>query len=251
MNAQLRTIRNIKLTIEYDGSLYYGWQTQPKGITIQSILQTALSKIVNEPVLLTAAGRTDSGVHAFGQVANFKTTSSIPLKNLIQAVNTLLPRDIVVKQANEVNEIFNAQRDAQWRIYQYRILNRSIPSAFEHRYTYFYPHSLNIRSMQIAAKYFLGNHDFSAFNASAKQARHSIRTVKKVSIRRKNDCIIFTIQANGFLHHMVRIIIGTLIDVGRGKIEPNRIQTILQSKQRKLGGMTVPPQGLFLIEVKY
>ena len=265
--------RNIKLTIEYDGSKYCGWQMQPKRTSIQKVLETELKKIVNEPVKLVAAGRTDSGVHALGQVANFKTTSSIPLKNLIAAVNSVLPQDIVVKNTEEVPESFNSRRNAKSRIYQYRILNRKIPSAFHNQYSYFYPYPLNLTRMRNAAKYFIGTHDFTAFNASPVRkieltatkkilnytdfsngaspnlVKTSIRTVAKLSIRRKNDCVLITIQANGFLHNMVRIIIGTLIDVSRGKLEPEDVQNILNSNQRNKAGMTVPPQGLFLIKV--
>ncbi|MDI6785063.1 MAG: tRNA pseudouridine(38-40) synthase TruA, partial [bacterium] len=238
--------RNIKLTIEYDGSRYCGWQIQPKRTSIQKVLETTLKIIVNEPIKLVAAGRTDAGVHALGQVANFKTTSSIPLINLVAALNSLLPQDIVVKNAEEVPDSFNARRDAKYRIYQYRILNRKLPSAFHNQFSYFYPYPLNLTRMRNAAKYFIGSHDFTAVNASPNLVKNSIRTVAKLSIRRKNDCVLISIQANGFLHNMVRIIVGTLIDVSRGKLEPEEVPEILNSKQRKKAGMTVPPQGLFL-----
>jgi tRNA pseudouridine38-40 synthase len=242
-------MRNIKLTIEYDGSGYCGWQIQPKRTSIQKVLETTLKQIVNEPIKLYTAGRTDAGVHALGQIANLKTSSSIPLNNLVAAVNTLLPHDIVVKNAEEVRDSFHARRDAKSRIYQYRILNRKIPSAFHNRYSYFYPYPLNLTRMRNAAKYFIGTHDFTAFNASPNLVKSSIRTIYKLSITKKKDCILITIQANAFLHNMVRIIVGTLIDVGRGKIEPKQIKEIIESNQRQKAGMTVPPQGLFLIKV--
>lgn len=267
--------RNIRITIEYDGSQYCGWQTQPKRMSIQTVLENAIKKIVNEPVKLYAAGRTDARVHAQAQVANFKTDSSIPLKNIVAALNSLLPQDIVVKEAKEVAALFHARRDAKWRIYQYRILNRKIPSAFQHNYTYFYPYQLNLSKMRKAAKYLIGTHDFTAFNASPvrnlvniapetgnnnlnisngaspKVVLHSLRTIHTLSIHRENEVILITIQANAYLHNMVRIIVGTLIEVGRGKLEPGQMQDILKSKQRTKAGMTVPPQGLFLMQVRY
>jgi tRNA pseudouridine38-40 synthase len=244
-------IRNIKLTIEYDGSLYCGWQSQPRQTSIQTILETAIKKIVKEPIKLTAAGRTDSGVHALGQVANFKTTCAIPIPNLIPAINSKLPSDIVVKNAHAVAFSFNARRDAKYRTYQYRIYNHQIPNAFQHNYSYFYPFPLNLTRMRIAAKYFIGTHDFLAFNASPGLVKHSVRTVHKMSVCREKEIVIITIQANAFLHNMVRIIVGTLLDIGRGKIEPKDISRIILKKQRKYAGMTVPPQGLYLMEVKY
>lgn len=244
-------IRNIKLTIEYDGTRYCGWQTQPRQTSIQSVLEAAIKTIVKEPVKLTAAGRTDAGVHALGQVANFKTNCAIPIPNLIPALNSILPPDIAVKQATAVSSSFHARRDAKYRTYQYRIYNHKIPNVFQHNYTYFYPFTLNLTRMRTAAKQFIGIHDFSAFNASPKLVEHSVREIYKLHLRREKELVIITIQANAFVHNMVRIIVGTLLDVGRGKIEPNKVNRIILNKQRKYAGMTVPPHGLFLVEVKY
>jgi tRNA pseudouridine38-40 synthase len=243
--------RNIKLTIEYDGSHYCGWQVQPRQTSIQAVLETAIKKIVNEPIKLTAAGRTDAGVHALGQVANFKTSCAIPVPNLIPAINSKLPSDIVVKNAHAVAFSFNARRDAKYRTYQYRIYNHQIPNAFQHNYSYFYPFPLNLTRMRKAAKYFIGIHDFSAFNASPGLVKHSVRQIHTLRIRREKEMVIITIQANAFIHNMVRIIVGTLLDIGRGRINPDEVNRIILSKQRKNAGMTVPAQGLFLVEVKY
>ncbi|MCX7919177.1 MAG: tRNA pseudouridine(38-40) synthase TruA [bacterium] len=243
--------RNIKLTIEYDGTNYCGWQIQPQQMSIQKVLEKTLQQILNHPVKLIVAGRTDAGVHALNQIANFKTHSRIPTQNLIRAMNTLLPNDIAVKDAVEVPHSFNARRDAKWRIYQYRILNRQIPDVFNHNFVYHYPYKINIHRMRQAAKYFIGTHDFTAFNASPSIMKHSFRTIKKLTIKREHDWIYITIQGNAFVHNMVRIMVGTLLQVGRGKLEPEDVRAIIQSKQRKRAGMTVPAQGLFLMKVIY
>ena len=243
--------RNIKLILEYDGSSFHGWQIQPDKISIQQTLEGVLYKIVNHPVKLTAAGRTDAGVHAKGQVVNFHTTSKIPMNNLIRAINSIIAPDIVILSAEIMPYKFNARRDPVSRWYRYRILNRSLPSVFESHYSFHYRYLLNINKMRFALDYLLGKHDFSAFNASPDLTKNPVRTILKYSIERENDILNIDIIANGFFHHMVRTIVGTLIEIGRGKMDSQRMQTILISKDRKKAGPNVPPYGLFLMGVEF
>lgn len=243
--------RNIKLVLEYDGTQFHGWQFQSNGISIQQILEGVLGKVTAHPVKLTAAGRTDTGVHAKGQVVNFHTPSKIPLNNLIRGINSMVAPDIVILSAEDMPDKFNARRDAILRWYRYRILNRHLPSAFESRYSYHYRLSLDIEKMCLAGNYLLGKHDFSAFNASPEQTENPVRTIKEFSIERKKDILIMDIKANGFFHHMVRTIVGTLIEIGRGKMKYQNMEKIIQSKDRKLAGPNVPAHGLFLMGVEY
>ena len=243
--------RNIKLTLEYDGEDYHGWQRQPQVITIQGTIEEALAKILQEKVNLIGAGRTDAGVHARGQVANFKTKSSIPLKNLKAALNSLLPGDIVVRHAVQVPNDFHARYHAKSKSYCYTILNAPLPSPFHRKYAYFFPHPLDKAAMKRAAKLLVGGHNFSSFRGTGTARENCLRKVKRLRILTEKELIRLDMEADGFLYNMVRIIAGTLLEVGRGKMAAGEVKRILRAKDRRQAGPTLPAQGLCLVKVKY
>jgi tRNA pseudouridine38-40 synthase len=252
-------VNNIKLVIEYDGTNYAGWQQQKKEKTVQETLKIAIEKAVNEKITLRGAGRTDAGVHALGQVANFKTRSTIPTSKLIQAINFYLPKDIVVKSIKKVSEKFHSQYSAKSKIYRYTILNNNIGSAINRNSCYHYNGDLNIEKMQKASKILIGRHDFSTFKSKPDNACptksfrrvSNIRTIKRLEIKKKGKYLLFTIEADGFLYKMVRSIVGTLLGVGREKITIKEFKRVLKSRSRSLAGATVPARGLCLLRVKY
>lgn len=261
-------MRNLKITIEYDGTRYAGWQVQNsrrirksprQRPTIQATIEKALRKILQEKIRLIGSGRTDAGVHALGQVANFATKTKISLYKLQWALNGNLPDDIVIRSIEKPNPDFHSRFDARSKVYRYAILNRPYPSAFLRNRVYFYRHPLDVRLMQQEARALLGRHDFKAFQATDKKERSSVRTIKKISIRNETPTLclvpctllIIDIEADGFLYNMVRNIVGTLIEIGRGKFPRGNLKKILASKNRKLAGPTVPACGLCLSEVKY
>jgi len=252
---------NIKLEIEYDGSNYRGWQVQnsprstvpisPQRKTIQETIEKALQKILQEKIKLIASGRTDAGVHAQAQVANLKTTKRIPLEKLQQALNALLPDDIAITKVLEVSPDFHARFAAKSKIYRYTILNRPYRSARLKDRAYFYPYPLNIKLMQKEAGCLLGRHDFTSFQASGSSCKQAIRRIKKIKVGRHRDLINIDIEADGFLYNMVRNIVGTLIEIGRGRFLKGSLKRILSLKNRKFAGPTAPPEGLCLVRVKY
>jgi tRNA pseudouridine38-40 synthase len=247
-------LRNFKLTIEYDGTNYHGFQTQdaPKVLpTIQDRLEAALSKITQENIKINGSGRTDAGVHAKGQVVNFLTNSTIPIERIVDALNCTLPLDIVVLKAEEVGLDFHARYSAKRKTYQYFIFNRRIPDAFSFKYSHHIPWKLDLVAMVEAAKYIIGTHDFTTFRARGSSVKDNVRTVIDLNIEQTGPMIKIEITANGFLYNMVRIIVGTLIKVGSGKIQPDDIKTIIAKKDRKLAGLTAPPNGLVLESVEY
>ena len=259
-------MRNIKLNIEYDGTDYCGWQSQGHKDTrtqghpsIQETIERVLSKILQEKIRLTASGRTDAGVHAHRQVANFKTDSRISLKKLQYALNSLLPKDIVVAKAQEAKPNFHSRFDAKSKIYRYAILNAPYMSAFLRNKVYFYPYPLDIRLMRKESRCLLGKHDFKAFCASGSSAKTTTRTIKKISIAKRHctlyhvPCTMVTIdiEADGFLYNMVRSIAGTLMQIGNGRFQAGILRKILISLNRKLAGPTAPACGLYLLTVKY
>jgi len=245
-------VRNIKLTIEYDGTAFHGWQIQPGLKTIQGVMRERIAQITQGKVNLLGAGRTDAGVHALGQVANFQTESAIDLTALQRGLNSLLAPDIVIKGIEEVEEGFHARFSARSKRYEYHILNRPYPSALLRAYAWFIPHQLNLASMEQCGRLLIGSHDFSSFRASGDESRHSIREVIRLQIeRREGDLIVIVIEANAFLREMVRSIVGTLVDVGRGKTSLEEFQEIFEARDRRQAGMTAPALGLFLAEVKY
>ncbi len=245
-------MRNIKLIIEYDGTAFHGWQIQPGLETIQGVIKERIAQITQGEVNLIGAGRTDAGVHALGQVANFQTESTIDLAALQRGLNSLLAPDIVITAIEEVAEDFHARFSARSKTYEYHILNCAYPSVFLKAYAWFIPHKLDLDSMERCGRLLIGSHDFSSFRASGDESRHSVREVIHFEIeRREGDLIIIVIEANAFLREMVRSIVGTLVDVGRGKTSAEEFKQIFEAKDRRKAGMTAPAQGLFMKEVKY
>lgn len=244
-------MRNIKLTISYDGTAYSGWQFQKNGRSIQETIQKALGKITGEKVNLKASGRTDAGVHAAAQVANFHTRSKLPLKNIMMAMNRTLPRDIVVTKAEEVKSGFDSQRSARYKVYRYTVFNGGFVDPLMRHFAAkcFYP--LDMKAMKKAAKILEGRHDFKSFQAKDVVEKNSVRTVKEISLRKNGKLVYIETTANGFLYNMVRNIVGTLIEVGRGKIPAEDVKKILKGKDRRLAGPTMPAKGLCLIKVAY
>ena len=244
-------MRNIKLTIEYDGKKFNGWQKQPDKLNIQGEIENAIKEITGEEVDLIGSGRTDAGVHAFGQVANFKTNSNLPIEKFAIAINSKLKKSIIVKQAEEVEERFHSRYNAKKKTYRYVINNSKQGTAIYRDLECHIPMNLNIQEMKKASKYFEGEHDFKAFKASGTSSKSSIRTIYKAEVIAEGDRIKIELTGNGFLYNMVRIISGTLVDVGLGKIKPEEIPCIIESGDRSKAGKTLPAHGLYLVEVKY
>lgn len=245
-------MRNIKLTIEYDGKEFNGWQKQPNKLNIQGNIEQAIKLVTGEEVELFASGRTDAGVHAFGQVANFKTNSLIPIEKIPIALNTNLKRSIRIVEAEEVDERFHSRLSCKRKTYRYVINNSSCESAIYRNLETYIPIKLDVNKMKEAAKYFEGEHDFKSFKASGTSSKSSVRIIYELEILEKaNDRIYIEVTGNGFLYNMVRIISGTLVDVGLGKIKPEEIQEIIDCKDRNKAGKTLPAHGLFLMNAEY
>ncbi|KXG75691.1 tRNA pseudouridine synthase A [Fervidicola ferrireducens] len=242
---------NVKILLEYDGSNYHGWQRQKNALTIQEVVEEAVYKVTGEKVKVIGAGRTDAGVHARGQVANFHTNCRIPVERLPYAINSHLPEDIVVKGAEEVPDDFHARYSAKAKVYTYTIYNAPFPSPLMRKYSYFYPHILDVEAMQEAAKAFVGVHDFTAFRASGSPVKSSIRNVMRLEVKKNKDVITIEVEADGFLYNMVRIIAGTLLEVGSGKRTPEEIPSVISSRDRERAGITLPAHGLCLEKVVY
>ena len=245
-------MRTIKLVVEYDGTHYLGWQVQPKGSTIQEVLQEKLFSLTGERVHLMGSGRTDAGVHALGQVAHFKTKSLLDPQTIQRALNGLLPSDIVIQSVVEVDEGFHARRSSKSKVYEYRILNRNLRSAFHKGYAWHIPQKLNLKEMKKATRQLIGEHDFASFQSVGSPQKTTFRKVNRAEWRLGRDGFLrFEIEANGFLKQMVRAIVGTLVEVGKGKIRSKAFRRVLDSKDRSKAGPTAPAHGLFLKEVKY
>ena len=244
-------MRNIKLTIEYDGKCYNGWQKQPDKLNIQGEIEKAIYNITKEKVELIGSGRTDAGVHALGQVANFKTNSKIEIDKVPLAINSQLKNSIIIKNAEEVDERFHSRYNAKHKTYRYTINNSKTGTALYRNLQYCFPIKLDVSKMQKAAKYFEGEHDFKAFKSSGTSSKNSVRTIYKAVVKQEGDTITIELTGNGFLYNMVRIISGTLLDVGLGKIAPDEIPNIIDSKDRQRAGKTLPAHGLCLVEVEY
>ena len=242
---------NIKLTIEYDGTDYHGWQVQPNGSTIQQVLEQALEKILGAKTRVTGSGRTDAGVHALGQVANCFCAQEPDLWRLQRGLNALTPRDIVVREALIVPDSFDARRDARSRIYRYRIWNHRWPSAFHRSFSWHVYEALAISAMQEAVRCLEGEHDFSSFQASGCDAAHPVRKIYQNSLAHQGEFLVYTIEATAYLRHMVRNIMGTLVEVGHGERTPESVAELLEARDRTLAGPTAPAHGLCLMEVKY
>ena len=245
-------MRNIKLTIEYDGKDFNGWQKQPGKPNIQGSIEYAIEQITGEKIELFASGRTDAGVHAYGQVANFKTNSNLPIEKFPIVINTKLKRSIRILNAEEVQESFHSRLTCKRKTYRYVINNSPIASAIYRNLETHIPQKLNVDKMKKAIKYFEGEHDFKAFKASGTSSKNSVRKIYKAEIIEKdNNRIFIQLTGSGFLYNMVRIIAGTLVDVGLEKIEPEDIPNIILSGKRELAGKTLQPNGLFLLNVEY
>jgi tRNA pseudouridine38-40 synthase len=244
-------MRNLRLDICYDGTRYRGWQRLPgKDDTIQGKLETTLSRILGEDIEISGSGRTDAGVHARGQVANFHCESTMKAEEILLKLRMYLPEDIGIYSCRDVSERFHARLNAKEKTYRYRIWNSKAPCVFERRFVAAMPEELNMEAMQQAARYLLGEHDFSAFCGNAKMKKSTVRYIRSIDIRRQGEEIVFDITGNGFLHNMVRILVGTLIEVGRGVRQPDSIPTLFGGK-RADAGFLAPAQGLCLMEVFY
>lgn len=244
-------MRNIKLIIEYDGKKFGGWQKQPNKLNIQGEIEKAIEEITGEAVELNASGRTDAGVHSLGQTANFKTNSEIDISKMAIAINSKLKQSIRIIKAEEVDEKFHARYSCKGKKYKYVINNSKYGSAIYRDLEYHMPIKLNVEAMQKGIKYFEGEHDFKSFKASGTSSKSSVRTIYSAKVIEDGERIIVELEGNGFLYNMVRIISGTIVDVGLGKIKPEEIPEIIESKDRTRAGKTLPPQGLYLVKVYY
>jgi len=253
-------MRNIKLTIEYDGTNYCGWQVQNRKQksevrsqkkSIQGTIEKALRQVLQEKIKVIGSGRTDSGVHALGQVANFKTNSGLNCSNIQKGLNGILPKDIRIKQAKEVSLGFHARFSAQSKLYCYTMVNNSYVSPFLNRYAYLVKCPLDTKRMRQAIKYLIGRHNFRSFQAAGKKEIAAARTIKRLNIIKKRDIIYLNIEANGFLYKMARNIVGTLVEVGRGRFKAEKMKAILRAKDRIYAGPCAPAKGLCLMQVKY
>ncbi len=244
-------MRNLMLKLEYDGTNYHGWQRQNNALGVQEVIENALFKIMGEGITVNGCSRTDAGVHAFGYVCNFFTNSKIPVEKIPYALNSTMPYDIVALSCLEVPKEFHARYGAKRKKYRYRIINRTFPAALDINYSYHWPHTLDFKLIEKCAQYFIGEHDFKAFMGSGSKIKNTVRTIFDIQLIKNNYEIIIEITGNGFLYNMVRIIAGTLLYVGCGKIEESAIPEIIKEGDRRKAGITASPQGLYLVEVYY
>jgi tRNA pseudouridine38-40 synthase len=241
----------VALGVEYDGRPFNGWQSQSDGQTVQDSLQHALSKISGEPISVIAAGRTDTGVHALEQVVHFDTQAQRPLTAWVRGTNALLPDSIAVLWAHPVPDEFHARFSAQGRSYRYVLINRATRLAIHYGKAGWYHTPLDVKAMQVAAQFLIGEHDFSAFRAAQCQAKSPVKHLRQLDIRREGEMLVFDVNADAFLHHMVRNIIGCLVYVGKGKYPPDWIMEILGGRERMFAAPTFPPDGLYLRRIAY
>lgn len=245
-------MKRIRLTVAYDGTDYCGWQIQPNGITIEEMLNRAIRNLTGEEIRVIGASRTDSGVHALGNVAVFDTESSIPPERMSYALNQRLPGDIVVVRSEEVAPDWHPRyQDHIRKTYEYHIYNGESPNPLRKRYSAYLSYPLDIERMREGAAYLVGEHDFASFCCVRSQVEHTVRTIEELTITREGPEIVIRVSGNGFLYNMVRIIAGTLIRVGRGFYGPEKVKEILEEKKRTNAGVTAPPEGLVLTEILY
>lgn len=244
-------MRNIALTIMYDGTNYFGYQRQNGFLTIQQVMEECISKITKEKITVSGCGRTDSGVHALNYVLSFKTNSKMPADKFPVALNSILPHDISVKSAKIVPDDFDGRFSVVRKTYVYKIHNSEFPNPFLKNYSCHYKYKLDLDKMKKASQYILGTHDFKCFMASGAQVKTTVRTVYDITLSQNGDDIEISVTSNGFLYNMVRIIAGTLMYVGGGKLNPVDVKNIIDSGDRRLAGITAPPQGLYLESVEY
>lgn len=245
-------VRNVKLVIEYDGTDFYGWQKQPRERTVQGVLEETIARVLGHPVRLVGSSRTDRGVHALGQVANFTTTSPLPVETMLRAFNALLPEDVAIKGVEEVPLDFHARFWAKSKVYEYRLLLRPIRSPLERRFSWHIPEPLDVAAMVQCCRMLIGKRDFSSFRLSGSDTKNPVREMYRAEVvPRPPHHLLLVFEANGFLRGMVRSIVGTLVEVGKGRITPEDFGRILEARDRSAAAATAPPQGLFLVEVKY
>lgn len=244
-------LRNIKLVMAYDGGRYHGFQRQNNAVSVQNILEQKLAIVFGEQIQLAASGRTDAGVHAYGQVVSFFTKGTIPIDRVVRAVNSHLPTDIVVRLAEEMPPDFSARHSAKDKIYIYKIQQGEVLNPFTRQYAWYIRKELDLNKINEAMQYIIGTYDFSAFRAAGSAPMHPVRTIFEARCDRNGQMIEFLFWGNGFLYHMVRNLVGTLVNVGKEKITPKEFKAILDGKDRTKAGMTAPAQGLYLKEVNY
>lgn len=244
--------RNLRLLLEYDGTRYHGWQRQKNALTVQEVLETALARLTGQALKVIGSGRTDAGVHALGQVANFQIISPLPLQAFLHGLNSLLPPDIAVLKVEEAPPGFHARKSALAKTYEYRILNRPVRSPLNQHHGWWLPYALDLEVLREAAWALPGEHDFAAFQASGSGVKNTGRRVEAAAWHsHPGGWLCFTITADGFLRGMVRSLVGTMVEIGRGKRPPTDLAALLISRDRRRAGPTAPPQGLYLVEVKY
>ena len=245
-------MKNIKLVVAYDGSRYNGWQRQTNSPnTIQELMENVISSCIKEKINIVSSGRTDAGVHAYGQVINFNMNSPLPLKEIQRIINIELPNDIAVKNIEEVGERFHARYNAKSKIYTYKILNSDVHDPFRRKYAYYCPHNLDVEKMKKASRHFIGQHNFNGFSSAKASKKSTDRIIYSVDITQESNEISISYHGNGFLYNMVRIMTGSLIEIGLSKLPEDIIVNALKNGERQSAGYTAPPQGLFLVEVKY
>lgn len=244
-------MRNLLVTLSYDGSYYHGWQIQKNAVTVQEVFQKALEKVLCENTDIKGCSRTDSGVHANMYCVSFKTEKSIPCENMVRALNTYLPKNIAVTSCKEVSDDFHARYSVKSKRYVYRIYNGKIRNPFLEKYAFNYRYPIDEKYLNDEAQAFLGTHDFSGFCSANSDVEDTVRTVYSFSVERNGDDVFFTVEADGFLYNMVRIMIGTLLFISEGKIKSGELSAIIDSKKRSAAGKTAPPQGLYLDFVNY
>lgn len=244
-------MKRIKLTVAYDGTNYHGWQMQPNGITVEEVLNKAITELTGEPAAVIGASRTDSGVHALGNVAVFDTDTKIPPEKLCYAINQRLPEDIVVQHSCEVPLHFHPRRCASRKAYVYKILNRTFPLPLNRHDCYFTYRSLDVGLMRHAAAYLVGTHDYKSFCSVHSQAETTVRTIYELAVDKEQDFITVRVTGSGFLYNMVRILVGTLLQVGMGERSPEEMQDILKAKDRSAAGPTAPAHGLTMVGISF
>lgn len=244
-------MKRVKLTVAYDGTNYCGWQVQPNGLAVQEVLNRCLSELLGEQITTIGASRTDAGVHALGNVAVFDTETRMPADRISYALNTRLPEDIKIRESREVPLDFHPRFQQTVKTYEYKIYNHRFPDPTRRLYTYFYYYPLDVKKMQEAADYLVGEHDFKSFSTYKPEVESTVRTIYDLQVERQEDVITIRIRGNGFLYNMVRIIAGTLIRVGGGFYPPGHVQTILEGRNRELAGETARPEGLTLVKIEY
>ena len=243
--------RNVRLVVEYEGTDFFGWQSQKDQRTVQDVLIAAVERVIGERPTLIGSSRTDAGVHAEGQVANFRTNSKIPARRMMHAINFYLPPDVRVQSARDVPRQFHSQFDARWKRYRYTVLHAESSRPLLRRSTMLVRGDLDVNLMRRAARHFIGKKDFRAFGSEVGRKKITIRTVYELNVRRRGDRVIFEVSGDGFLYNMVRAVVGTLLRVGQKKIPPAEVKRIIEQADRKAAGPVVGPEGLTLVRVSF